>query len=146
MMTTTETILGLVREAHPMAVCFGDPERIAVAEALVASGELAHGPHDGVRGLRSYCLPDGAGNHEAPATTIGAIVRARRKELGLTIDEAAEAAGVHATSLSALERGVTEWPVWFGRLLDALGLAIVPSADNYAERLRASGLTDKGAR
>ncbi len=79
-------------------------------------------------------------SHPLPA------VGARRKELGLTIDEAAEAAGVHATSLSALERGVTEWPVWFGRLLDALGLAIVPSADNYAERLRASGLTDKGAR
>lgn len=58
--------------------------------------------------------------------SLGAQIRNRRVDLGLTQTQLARAVGLTQSQLSKLERGGTESSRQIGAVLDALGLALQP--------------------
>jgi len=60
-----------------------------------------------------------------PQVALGRAVRLRRVEIGMTQEELADAAGLDATSIRGIERGVAN-PTWdvADRVARALGLAL----------------------
>lgn len=62
---------------------------------------------------------------QTPQIALGRAIRLRREEVGLTQEALADAAGLDATSVRGLERGVAN-PTWdvADRVARALGLAL----------------------
>lgn len=62
---------------------------------------------------------------QSPQVALGRAIRLRRAEIGLTQEALADVAGLDATSIRGLERGVAN-PTWevADRIARALGLAL----------------------
>lgn len=62
---------------------------------------------------------------QTPQLALGRAVRLRREEIGLTQEALADTAGLDATSIRGLERGISN-PTWdvADRVARALGLAL----------------------
>ena len=80
-----------------------------------------------------------SGRDDPVAAAFGAELRARRQAAGRTQADVAEAAGVHAVTVSLIERGKRQPSLGVAfRLSEALGLDRVALAAAAADRLRRS--------